>query len=527
MSGLGPGGAELFNYRTVYMGNLPSGVTLEEVLNHVRGGTVEQAKIIEEKNCAFISFVDSTSAFAFAQEHGLGNPSERSRGNSLIVIGENQIRVGWGKPSRVANTIAESIQKGATRNVFIGNVDESVTEQMLTTEFSQFGPIDRVKIVPGKNIAFVHMASISAAVQAVDALSKDPKFEGKRLNYGKDRCNVVNQAGAAPPTEMIQPYPAQMVLNRTVYIGGVHPEATLKDLCDAVRGGMVQSVKLLSDKNVAFVTFVDPVAAVNFIQRGSLEGVAVKGKRVRVAWGKPTPPMPLQVAAAIQRENATRTLYIVNPMVETLLSEQKLRTDLADFGEIEMVNVLPQKGIGFVSFGDVASAIRAVDSANTGTGLKSVSPDYANCKVSYGKDRCAQPPRPRMFAGDDAWGQAGNSMQMGMVGMGAMNMGGMGMMPGMSMGGMNMGMGGGMGSGTMSAMAMGMSGMNSNGMGVGGGMGMGMGGGGVSSGSYRSAGGSSGSRTGNFTRRVSTSGTASTGSSAVVLVGSGAGDGSS
>lgn len=43
-------------------------------------------------------------------------------------------------------------QSGATRNVYLGNLDETVTEQSLRDDLSRFGPIDQVKIVRGKSL---------------------------------------------------------------------------------------------------------------------------------------------------------------------------------------------------------------------------------------------------------------------------------------------------------------------------------------------------------------------------------------
>jgi hypothetical protein len=55
--------------RTIYLGNLPSFITYEGVLDHVSAGLIESAKMFEEKNCAFLTFVDSQCAHSFLTEY--------------------------------------------------------------------------------------------------------------------------------------------------------------------------------------------------------------------------------------------------------------------------------------------------------------------------------------------------------------------------------------------------------------------------------------------------------------------------
>ena len=40
-------------------------------------------------------------------------------------------------------------------------------------------------------------------------------------------------------------------MNRTVYLGNIHPETTPEDLCNAIRGGVLQSIRYMQDKHIA------------------------------------------------------------------------------------------------------------------------------------------------------------------------------------------------------------------------------------------------------------------------------------
>jgi RNA recognition motif-containing protein len=90
-----------------------------------------------------------------------------------------------------ANVLAAVQQSDATRNVYIGNLDETVTEQTLRDDLARFGPIDQVKIVRDKNIGFVHFLSIATAIKVVQTLPTEKDYAGRRVAYGKDRTAYV------------------------------------------------------------------------------------------------------------------------------------------------------------------------------------------------------------------------------------------------------------------------------------------------------------------------------------------------
>lgn len=168
--------------RTVYVGNLPSDASVDELLSQVRFGPIENIRILPEKSCAFISFLDPTTAAAFHSDALMRK----------IRLHDHDLKIGWGKPSAVsANVLAAVQQSGATRNVYIGQLDETVTEQTLRDDLSRFGPIDQVKIVRDKNIGFVHFLSIATAIKVVQNLPSEPEYVGRRVAYGKDRTAYV------------------------------------------------------------------------------------------------------------------------------------------------------------------------------------------------------------------------------------------------------------------------------------------------------------------------------------------------
>ncbi|KAK3820125.1 MAG: hypothetical protein J3Q66DRAFT_281136 [Benniella sp.] len=423
--------------RTIYIGNVPSHCSIDEVLGLVHGGLVESARLLPEKTCAFVSFVEPSAAAAFHREGTV---------QKLLLAG-NELRVGWGKPSSVPSQVLTAIQQGATRNVFLGGIDSSVTEEGLRADFSQFGAIDTIRILHAKHIAFVHFTSISSAMKAVATLPSDPRYSGRRLNYGKDRC-AKQGTGSAPGGmpdafavgapgypqfggSMNMPFnpamdgfsgagrmrgvgsssspsvPGNALTvegNRTVYLGHLSENTTCEDLCNVIRGGILSNIRFLPQKHIAFVTFVDPQAATNFFNQAS-QGMVLNGRKLKVSWGQNNHGLSNQVIEAIQR-GATRNVYLGS--IDESFTVEKLRQDFADFGDTELINILKEKNCGFVNFTNILSAVKAVE------GIRR-NPDYANVKVSYGRDRCGNPSRPqkpkssRRSNGSDPKSENGNT----------------------------------------------------------------------------------------------------------------------
>jgi len=263
--------------RTVYVGNLPSTASVDELLNLVHFGPLESIRVLPEKSCVFLSFLDPSVAAAFHADATV---------KKLALHGQ-ELKIGWGKPSPVPAQVALAIsQSNASRNVYLGGLDENMTEEQLRDDLSRFGLIDQVKIVRDKSIGFVHFLSISVATKVVSTLPTEPAWAGKRVNYGKDRCAYIpksqqaaaQQAQAAAAQSLVAqsatlspgqnvpftpftPYPpfspvealqsmAGQGLNRTVYLGNIHPETSTEDLCNAIRGGVLQSIRYMQDKHI-------------------------------------------------------------------------------------------------------------------------------------------------------------------------------------------------------------------------------------------------------------------------------------
>ncbi|RKP39643.1 hypothetical protein BJ085DRAFT_9800, partial [Dimargaris cristalligena] len=372
--------------RTIYLGGVPAGTTFRQILDQSKFGVVESVRILAEKNCAFVSFLDESTAIAMMQATSF----------QPFRLNNQDVKVRFGKSIPVPLNILTAVQNGASRNVYLGNLDPSQTADEIREALREFGEVEHFNLVESRHIAFAHFTNIASAIKCVDELPRVPGWSDRRVSFGKDRCaynpkpsmDMSMDPSAMITAAMMAGYgaaadPSQTTTNRTVYISNIHPEATVTDLCNAVRGGAVYQIRYIPDKRIAFVSFLDPMAAMAFHQLATFSGVAVKSRRLRVGWGHPS-AVPPPVAQAVQ-QGASRNIYIGS--LDESMTAEKLRADFSQFGDIELVNILPEKNCGFVNFTSIRSAMKAH------SGIKESNPEYGQCRINFGRDRCAQPPR--------------------------------------------------------------------------------------------------------------------------------------
>ena len=96
--------------------------------------------------------------------------------------------------------------------------------------------------------------------------------------------------------------------------------------------------------------------------------------------------------------------HVLTSMNDTTLlnaTKEALYSYFEEFGEIELVNIVAEKRIGFVCFTDIVSAMKAVEAMRAsygsegsfgGVGGKEGSGLFR--RVNFGKDRCANAFRP-------------------------------------------------------------------------------------------------------------------------------------
>ena len=108
-------------------------------------------------------------------------------------------------------------------------------------------------------------------------------------------------------------------------------------------------------------------------------GVAVKGRRLKVGWGRNPGPLPKYIENLVKNHNASRNIYVGR--IENDVTDEKLRKDFQEYGEIENINIIKERKCGFVNFTSISSAINALNHIKK-------KEEYKNYYINYGKDHC-------------------------------------------------------------------------------------------------------------------------------------------
>lgn len=99
---------------------------------------------------------------------------------------------------------------------------------------------------------------------------------------------------------------------------------------------------MFTDHHFQFVSFVDPAAAFTFFQVASYQGLTLNNRRLKIGWGKNSGPLPPTLALAVH-SGATRNVYIGNVEDYETFTDDRLKRDFGEYGDIELVNFLKEK----------------------------------------------------------------------------------------------------------------------------------------------------------------------------------------
>ncbi|CCK71402.1 Nab6p KNAG_0G03440 [Huiozyma naganishii CBS 8797] len=195
--------------------------------------------------------------------------------------------------------------------------------------------------------------------------------------------------------------------NRTIYIGNINPRSRAEDICNVVRGGILQNIKFIEAKHICFITFIEASAAVQFYANAFIDPIVLHGNTLKLGWGTYTGPLPKPIALAVTI-GASRNVYISLPEIAfkdkyikdpkfkiyhesfKLPAKEVLRKDFLHYGSIEQINMLNDSHCCWVNFMNISSAIRLVEDASTKQDHFNQLFDhrYEGLVINYGKDRC-------------------------------------------------------------------------------------------------------------------------------------------
>ena len=125
--------------------------------------------------------MDPTAAYTFYQVSSYNG----------LTLNNRRLKIGWGKnPGPLPPALAMAVHSGATRNVYIGNVEDFdlFNEERLRRDFGEWGDVELVNFLKEKNCAFVNFTNIANAIKAIEGIKSKPEYTSLRIAHGKDRC---------------------------------------------------------------------------------------------------------------------------------------------------------------------------------------------------------------------------------------------------------------------------------------------------------------------------------------------------
>ena len=131
------------------------------------------------------------------------------------------------------------------------------------------------------------------------------------------------------------------------------------------------------------VPFIDPAAALTFFHAASHQGLILNHRRLDLGWGKMLANLA-RTRLGIH-SGSTRNVYVGNFEGFETFSEDKLRRDFWEYGDIKFVNFLKEKSCGLSTFPTLTMS--------SGPSRVSNKPDYSNLRIAHGTCCCANPPR--------------------------------------------------------------------------------------------------------------------------------------
>ncbi|CEJ02622.1 hypothetical protein RMCBS344292_16622 [Rhizopus microsporus] len=148
--------------RALWLGNISPSVKVSDLYQQFSSyGHIESARILSDKDCAFVNFESIESALA-AKEDLEGRWGSKVKGSV--------VKVGFGKADvnlavALANESSPNVQ-GPTRALWVGNIPTNTSSTLLQTVFESFGPIESIRILSHKNCAFINFHRQEDAVRA-------------------------------------------------------------------------------------------------------------------------------------------------------------------------------------------------------------------------------------------------------------------------------------------------------------------------------------------------------------------------
>ncbi|CAH1116568.1 unnamed protein product [Phaedon cochleariae] len=283
------------------------------------------------------------------------------------------------------------------KTLYVGNLDLSVSEDLLCTLFSQIGPVKGCKIIrePGNDpYAFVEFTNHQSASTALAAMNK-------RLFLDKEmKVNWATSPGNQPKQDTSN--------HHHIFVGDLSPEIETETLREAFAPfGEISNCRIVRDpqtlksKGYAFVSFVKKAEAENAIQ--AMNGQWLGSRSIRTNWStrKPPPPRTEKPVQRVKQPTFDEVYNQTSPTNTTVycggftngLPDELVHKTFAPYGAIQDIRVFKDKGYAFIKFVTKESATHAIENVhNTEINGQTVKCFWGKENGGLGPDSTAMPP---------------------------------------------------------------------------------------------------------------------------------------
>lgn len=178
--------------RSLWLGNLDVMTTTANLVDvFARYGTIESLRLLPEKSCAFVNYIDKDDAVRAKDDVLIG------QGGLVPSLSDTPIRVGFGKIDSVptaapsASTLKYSMSQTSlssmashtsevrekktettpSRALWIGSIPPETTPSQLLSIFSPFGAVESARVLTNKQCGFINFETMESAIAARTALN--------------------------------------------------------------------------------------------------------------------------------------------------------------------------------------------------------------------------------------------------------------------------------------------------------------------------------------------------------------------
>ncbi|KAI8373581.1 hypothetical protein EDC96DRAFT_498858 [Choanephora cucurbitarum] len=275
-----------------------------------------------------------------------------------------------------------------TATVYVGNLDQRVTENTLLEYFAPMGAVTTIKIIamhrngpfPSVNYGFIEFADAAAADKAIQELN------GYKILDYEIKVNWAQQGQQTPKEEQPNQY--------QVFVGDLAPEITDENLTQAfgqfgslVNAHVMRDTMTGNPRGFGFVTYREKAEADQAI--ASMNGELLGSRNIRVNWATqkgqsdtppPRPGQQLPYETVVQQTPSYVTSVYVGNLPPNV-SDADLVQPFQRFGFIQEVKLQADKGFAFVKYDTHQNAANAI------VHLQGININGREAKLSWGKDR--------------------------------------------------------------------------------------------------------------------------------------------